>query len=98
MADWADQGRQTSTTVSGLAEIRLLDYFLAAALLLAVIATVSLAPCTPVLQFLTAGAVAVLLVVGQHSYHRAHPDPPPKPDPYYTPHYTPCYSGSHRCS
>ncbi|MCX5387279.1 DUF6234 family protein [Streptomyces sp. NBC_00083] len=93
MEAWAAEGRQTNTAASDLASIRWLEYFLAAIVLLAIIATVCLAPCTAVLQFLAAGAVALMLVLAQHSYHQAHPDPPPKPDP----HYTPCYSGSHRC-
>ncbi|MGW2865245.1 DUF6234 family protein [Streptomyces sp. NPDC001205] len=91
---WAAQGDRTRIDASHLADIAWLEYFLGAIVLLVVIAALSRAPWTVVLQIFAAALVAVLLALAQHDYDKSHPGPPPAPNP----HYTPCYSGSGRCS
>ncbi|MFD7534954.1 DUF6234 family protein [Streptomyces sp. NPDC059819] len=93
MEVWAAQGDRTRTDASGLSGIAWLEHFLVVVLILAVVAALSRAPWTTVLQLLVAGAAVVLLVLAQHGYDQRYPEPPPPPDP----HYTPCYSGSGRC-
>ncbi|MEV8527117.1 DUF6234 family protein [Streptomyces sp. NPDC052000] len=90
---WAAEGDRRVVDASDLAGITWLGHLLVVTLIITVIAALSRAPWTAVLQLLTAGMVVVLLALAQHGYDQRHPSPPPAPNP----NYTPCYSGSGRC-
>ncbi|MFG3283306.1 DUF6234 family protein [Streptomyces sp. NPDC048111] len=91
MEVWAAQGDQARIDEARLGDTTWLEYFLAATVLLVVIAALSRAPWTVALQLLAAIVVAVLLGSAHHSHDQTDHRPPPAPN------YTPCYSGSGRC-
>nr|WSW66199.1 DUF6234 family protein [Streptomyces sp. NBC_00995] len=93
MDEWAAQGQREEIDESTLASIAFMQHFLIAVLVLFALAVLSRSPWTAVLQLLAAGAVAAMLVLGQHEYEKSHPRPAPTPSAGYVP----CYSGSGRC-
>ncbi|WP_326657234.1 DUF6234 family protein [Streptomyces sp. NBC_00385] len=94
MDGWAAQGNREETDEADLASIAFMQHFLIAVLVLFALATLARAPWAAVLQLLTAGAVAMMLVLSQHAYEQSHPGPAPTPSAGYSP----CYSGSGRCN
>ncbi|HEY9332628.1 MAG TPA: DUF6234 family protein [Streptomyces sp.] len=94
MDGWAAQGSREEIDEATLAGIAFMRHFLIAVLVLFALAALARSPWTAVLQLLTAGAVAMMLVLGLHEYERSHPGPAPTPSAGYSP----CYSGSGRCN
>lgn len=94
MDGWAAQGNREEIDEADLASIAFMQHFLIAVAVLFALAVLSRSPWTAVLQLLTVGAVAMMLVLGQHEYELSHPDPAPTPSAGYSP----CYSGSGRCN
>ncbi|MEV7611814.1 DUF6234 family protein [Streptomyces sp. NPDC089799] len=91
---WAAQGQADRIEAAELAELGWLSYHLVVVLGLAGVAALFRARWSVVLQLLAALGVTALLVLAQHDWDRAHPEPPSRPGPEYVP----CYSGSGRCS
>ncbi|WP_406447367.1 DUF6234 family protein [Streptomyces sp. NBC_00876] len=75
MEVWAAQNDQARIQEAELEQLTWMGHFLIVVIVVAGLAIVCRAPGTLLSQLLATGAVAVLLVLAQHSHDRSHPGP-----------------------
>jgi hypothetical protein len=90
---WAGDVPRAEVDAAHLTSIAWNEGLLLAALVIAGLAALFLAPWTAVSQVLAAAVLAVLLAAAQHGYDQSHPAPAPAPSVMSSP----CYSGSGTC-